>query len=611
MAEGQPLPPASGWSRALEALALFAVDPFRLGGLRVVAKAGPVRERFLREAERLLGGIAPLRRLPPLAGEDALTGGLDLAETLRAGRPILRGGLLTAPEGAILVAPMAERLAPMAAGVIAAAIDDGVVRVERDGVGSRTPTRIALLLLDESEDGEAPPSALVERAPVTVMLEGVGVGEALGGLHGPDAVAAARAALARTPPPDARIAEAAAAAEAFGVASIRRPMAALRLARCAAAIAGRGEIADADLAAGILHAILPAATRAPAREADPQPPPAEPPGTDDAPNGDAPENEPPAEASTPPEAERADGGPPEDATGVPDGAMADRVVAAALARMPPDILERLAARGRLGASARGGGRKGDGARAGREGRPAGATADRRRSSGRLALIATLTASAPWQRLRRASPAFAARPAGVQIVLHGDLRFVRRKLRRRGATIFVVDASGSSALNRLSEAKGAVELLLAESYVRRDEVALIAFRGRAADCLLPPTRSLARTKRRLAGLPGGGGTPLASGLSMAADVAAMVERRGDVPKLVLLTDGQANVALDGAGGRARAMEDATAMARRIRAAGFRAVVIDTSARPNPAAAALAEAMGARYAPLPQARAAAVKAAVAGV
>jgi magnesium chelatase subunit D len=91
----------------------------------------------------------------------------------------------------------------------------------------------------------------------------------------------------------------------------------------------------------------------------------------------------------------------------------------------------------------------------------------------------------------------------------DFRVTRYKQRSETTTIFVVDASGSAALHRLAEAKGAVELLLADCYVRRDRVAMIAFRGPGAELLLPPTRSLVRAKRSLAGLPGGGGTPLAS------------------------------------------------------------------------------------------------------
>ena len=96
----------------------------------------------------------------------------------------------------------------------------------------------------------------------------------------------------------------------------------------------------------------------------------------------------------------------------------------------------------------------------------------------------------------------------------DFRMTRFQQRTRTTTIFVVDASGSSALNRLAEAKGAVELLLADCYVRRDQVALLAFRGKEAELLLPPTRSLVRAKRSLAGLPGGGGTPLAAGIDAA-------------------------------------------------------------------------------------------------
>ena len=172
----------------------------------------------------------------------------------------------------------------------------------------------------------------------------------------------------------------------------------------------------------------------------------------------------------------------------------------------------------------------------------------------------LAAAAPARRRR----GIARRPPPRRRVRRGG--FPRHPLpaaARDTTTIFVVDASGSAALHRLAEAKGAVELLLAECYVRRDQVALIAFRGRGAELLLPPTRSLVRAKRSLAALPGGGGTPLAAGIDAAVELAELALRRGETPIVVVLTDGRANVARDGTGGRARA---ATTRSRRRAACG---------------------------------------------
>ncbi|MBK3398352.1 VWA domain-containing protein, partial [Methylobacterium ajmalii] len=229
------------------------------------------------------------------------------------------------------------------------------------------------------------------------------------------------------------------------------------------------------------------------------------------------------------------------------------------------------------------------------GRPVGARpGDPRR--GRLALIETLRAAAPWQRLRRGDG-----EARLRITAD-DLRIRRLVQRRETTTIFAVDASGSAALERLAEAKGAVEQLLAECYVRRDRVALVAFRGRGADLLLVPTRSLVRAKRALAALPGGGGTPLACGIEAAARLAATERRGGRSPVVLLLTDGRANIDRAGRPGRVQAGADALAAARALAAEGTRALVIDTAARPQDSARALAAAMRARYLALPQADAA---------
>ncbi|WP_230168475.1 VWA domain-containing protein, partial [Roseomonas sp. CECT 9278] len=236
------------------------------------------------------------------------------------------------------------------------------------------------------------------------------------------------------------------------------------------------------------------------------------------------------------------------------------------------------------------------------GRPAGTRQGELRAGARLALVDTLRAAAPWQRLRQ-------RAGGPRLVVkREDIRLRRFDAPQETTAIFVVDASGSAAMHRLAEAKGAVELLLADCYVRRDKVALIGFRGRAAEILLPPTASLVRAKRSLAGLPGGGGTPLAAGLDAARGMVDACRRAGRTPLLVLLTDGRANVARDGTGGRAQAEADALDAAKPLRIAAVPALLVDTAPRPQPFARDLAAAMGARYLPLPMADAARLSVAV---
>jgi len=176
------------------------------------------------------------------------------------------------------------------------------------------------------------------------------------------------------------------------------------------------------------------------------------------------------------------------------------------------------------------------------------------------------------------------------------------------TVVAVDASGSAAMARLAEAKGAVERLLAQAYVTRSEVALLAFRGDTAELLLPPTRSLTRARRALAELPGGGGTPLAAAISSVRRLADSIASRGATPLLVFLTDGSANIAADGTANRARATDDALAAARALAASGHSAMVIDIAPRPRLEAQALASAMRARLLPLPLADSAAIARAV---
>jgi magnesium chelatase subunit D len=213
------------------------------------------------------------------------------------------------------------------------------------------------------------------------------------------------------------------------------------------------------------------------------------------------------------------------------------------------------------------------------------------------VIATLTAAAPWQRIRRDGSQPSASLARHVQVRKGDLRVIRRQHRRETLVIFSVDASGSAAAQRLAEAKGAVEQILAECYSRRDHVALLAFRGEDAPIVLQPTRSLARARKSLAGLVGGGSTPVAAGIDAAVALAVQARKSGKTSIVVLMTDARANVGRDGSRGAKIATEDALASARAARAQGIVSLFLDTSPRPREEARRLASEMGAAYMPLP--------------
>ncbi len=154
---------------------------------------------------------------------------------------------------------------------------------------------------------------------------------------------------------------------------------------------------------------------------------------------------------------------------------------------------------------------------------------------------------------------------------------------------------------MAEAKGAVELLLSDCYSRRDNVALIAFKGDKAELLLPLTRSLVRAKKALAALPGGGGTPLADGVDLAHQLVSGIQRQGLTPTTVFFTDGVANVARDGSPGRTQAQAEALAAAKGFGQLGSRTLLIDSSPRPNSKARELAGALEGTYLPMPHASA----------
>ncbi len=488
----------------------------------------------------------PIKKIHPAMTDDVLFGGLDLSATLAQGELVEKQGLLDT--AGTLILTMGERCSAGLAARLAMVMD-------------RT-TDHRLIVLDEgASPDEMAPAGLTERCAFHVDLTDAGLSD-LAEIALADGVSV-NAAL-----PQSALTEVTEIAARLGIDSLRAPMFASRAATGLAALAGNTEVTAADIETACVLTLTHRATQIP-QEAPPQ--------------EDQPE--------TPPEQ------PQQENITLPEELVLDAI----RALLPDDLLDQIAAQ-----KARSGKGNGSGAvrKGNRRGRPLPARQGKIADGARIDLIGTLRAAAPWQTIRRRSTG----RDGLHI-RQGDIHVKRFAERTDRVLIFAVDASGSAALARLAEAKGAIELLLAQAYARRDHVSLVSFRGREAELLLPPTRSLVQTKRRLASLPGGGGTPLAAGLKEALAQALQAKRKGLTPTVVLLTDGRANIALSGDADRQAATQDAIQMAQVLRAQGTDALVIDTGNRPEAALKTLAATLDAPYLPLPRADAQRLSSAVA--
>jgi magnesium chelatase subunit D len=539
------------------ALQLFVRWSASFGGI-LLRGDSPVRDEMVAFARDAIGKFGPVVKIPANVDSERLLGGLDLSATLAAGHGVMREGLLTGAAGGAVILPMAERVAANLAAHVAQAIDGG---------------DIAVILLDDGhEPDEAPPAVLTERAAFHCDVS------ELRAVEGDDWVKAKK--LAKVAPLDVGQQQAiAVTAAALGIASVRPLIFAQTAARAHAALNGRTKVGDADIAVAVRLVLAPRATQIP-QSAPPPEAEQEPDNSDNDQENDSDRN-------------------------IEDIDLDDIMMEAAAASIPKHILDQIDANKKRGGKGQGG-KAGQKQKSALRGRPLGSRPGVAGNGKRLSLIDSLRAAAPWQNIRRQAAA-----AGNKRKIHirkSDLRVRHYEQRSESLTIFAVDASGSSALSRLAEAKGAVELMLAEAYVKRSQVALIAFRQSGAEVLLPPTRSLTRARRALAALPGGGGTPLASGLLAARQLAENAQRAGQTPTIAMLTDGKGNVAMDGTANRETALAETQEAAKGLRLAGINSIVIDISPRPREEAAALAEAMGARYLPLPQANSAAMVAAI---
>jgi len=533
------------------ALHLCQMDPKTFGG--IVFKTGACAHMD-RVRSALSQSESGSKIINPSMGVSDLIGGIDPIESLTAGTLIHKSGVLSRSGWNVLV--MAERLPRQSAALIAQHMDT-----------NRTDP---FCIFDESEPNEENQlGALNERMAFFFDLNDLRHDEFSVDITPISSVGRVLPELS----PDQQTMIVSVALQ-FGIFSLRPVAMVQRAAQYLCLLDGRDTVSqdDIDTAAQLIYAHR--ATSIPAEDdnTEPQNEPTEPNNSTDT----STEN---------------------DTLELPE----DLVIEAVKAILPKDILNQITAKKIAKVKSNGDG-FGLAQKSALRGRPLPALIGWPNDQARIDILSSLRTAAPWQTLRRSQSSSNARI----IIFPSDLHIQRFQNRSERVVIFSVDASGSAAMNRLGEAKGAVELMLAQAYSKRDHVALIGFRDGRADILLPPTRSLVQAKKNLAALAAGGGTPLAMGMNSALNLAALVRRSGKLPSMAFLTDGKGNIDLEGQPGRQKAMSDAAHIAEMGRTLNIPAIFIDCGRRGNPELAHIADKMGGEYLCLPRANAQAISA-----